>query len=137
MVLSNSISSGWTPLEKNSIKTFDYGGRIFKSQKSSYSKPRRPTVNQGQVISWGSPNFKKISWGFKELEVFFSNRLICGHPGKYQMTKKLIRTRGVMVKAMDCGIVVREFVLQSRYYIHFRANTFGKGMNHLILPAMG
>ena len=44
---------------------------------------------------------------------------------------------GVMVKAMDCGIVVREFVLQSRYYVHFRANTFGKGMNPLILPAMG
>ena len=41
--------------------------------------------------------------------------------------------RGVMVKAM----VVREFVLQSRYYIHFRANTLGKGMNPLILPAMG
>ena len=45
--------------------------------------------------------------------------------------------RGVMVKATDCGIVVREFVLQSRYYIHFRANTLGKGMNPLILPAMG
>ena len=44
---------------------------------------------------------------------------------------------GVMVKAMDCGIVVREFVLQSRYYVHFRANTLGKGMNPLILPAMG
>ena len=29
--------------------------------------------------------------------------------------------RGVMVKAIDCGIVVSEFVLQSRYYIHFRA----------------
>ena len=40
--------------------------------------------------------------------------------------------RGVMVKAMDCGIVVSEFVLQSRYYVHFR-----KGMNPLILPAMG
>ena len=40
-----------------------------------------------------------------------------------------------MVKAMDCGIVVREFVLQSRYYVHFRANTLGKGMNPLILPA--
>ena len=26
-----------------------------------------------------------------------------------------------MVKAIDCGIVVREFVLQSRYYVHFRA----------------
>ena len=45
---------------------------------------------------------------------------------------------GVMVKAMNCGIVVREFVLQSRYYVHFRANTLGKGMNPLILPpAMG
>ena len=45
--------------------------------------------------------------------------------------------RGVMVKAMDCGIVVREFVLQSHYYVHFQANTLGKGMNPLILPAMG
>ena len=43
----------------------------------------------------------------------------------------------VMVKAVDCGIVVCEFVLQSRYYVHFRANTIGKGMNPLILPAMG
>ena len=45
--------------------------------------------------------------------------------------------RGVMIKAMDCGIVVREFVLQSRYYVHFRANTLEKGMNPVILPAMG
>ena len=46
--------------------------------------------------------------------------------------------RGVTVKAMHCGIVVREFVLQSRYYVHFRANSLGKGMNPLILPpAMG
>ena len=43
--------------------------------------------------------------------------------------------RGVMVKAMDWGIVVREF--QSRDYVHFRANTLGKGMNPFILPAMG
>ncbi len=45
--------------------------------------------------------------------------------------------RGVMVKAMDCGILVSEFVLQSRYYVHFQANTLVKGMNDLILPAMG
>ena len=44
--------------------------------------------------------------------------------------------RGVMVKAMDCGIVVREFGLQSRYYVHFRANALKEGMNPLILPAM-
>ena len=45
--------------------------------------------------------------------------------------------RGVMVKAMDCGIVVSEFVYQSPNYLNFRANTLGKGMNPLILPAMG
>ena len=45
--------------------------------------------------------------------------------------------RGVMVKAMGSGIVVSEFVLQSRYYVLFRANTLGKGKNPLILQAMG
>ena len=42
-----------------------------------------------------------------------------------------------MVKTMDYWIMVSEFVLQSRYYIPFRGNTFEKGMNPLILPAMG
>ena len=46
-------------------------------------------------------------------------------------------SRGVMLKAMDCRTVVSEFVLQSRYYVHFWANTLGKGMNPLILPTMG
>ena len=45
--------------------------------------------------------------------------------------------RDVMVKTMDCGIVVSEFELQSRYYVHFRTNTLGKGMNPLTLRAMG
>ena len=45
--------------------------------------------------------------------------------------------RVVMVKVMDCGIVVREFELQSLYYVHFRANNLGKGMNPLIVQAMG
>ena len=46
-------------------------------------------------------------------------------------------SRDVMVKAMDCGILVSELELQSRYYVHFRTNTRGKGMNPVILPAMG
>ena len=45
--------------------------------------------------------------------------------------------RGVMAKAFDCGIVVSEFELQSHYYVPFRTNTLGKGMNRVILPAMG
>ena len=39
--------------------------------------------------------------------------------------------RGVMVKEMGCGIVVNEFELQSRYYVHFRIYTLGKWMNPL------
>ena len=45
--------------------------------------------------------------------------------------------RGVMVKVIWCWIVVRDFVLQSRYYVHFWTNTIGKGINPLILSAMG
>ena len=45
--------------------------------------------------------------------------------------------RGVMVKVMVSRIVVSEFELQSRYYVHFRSNTHGKGINPLILQAMG
>ena len=38
---------------------------------------------------------------------------------------------GVMIKAMDDGIVVSEFELQSHYYFHFQTNTLGKGMSPL------
>ena len=36
---------------------------------------------------------------------------------------------GVMVKALDCGIVVSKFELQSCYCVHFWSNTLRKGMN--------
>ena len=66
-------------------------------------------------------------------------RLFASSSGEenFMVRSKSCLSRGVMVKAMDCGIVVREFVLPSRYYVHFRANALGKGMNLLILPAMG
>ena len=60
--------------------------------------------------------------------------------GMYKLPNLLLLRgcpHGVTVKAMDYGIVVSKFVLQLRYYIHFQANTLGKGMNPLILPAMG
>ena len=64
------------------------------------------------------------------------------HTNKYKIIDRSIDKEnrgcplGVMVKTMDCGIVVSEFELQSRYCVHFRTNTFGKGMNPLILPAI-
>ena len=44
--------------------------------------------------------------------------------------------RGVML-AMDCGIVVSEFFLQSRYYVHFGTNTLGKSIEHPSPPSYG
>ena len=38
--------------------------------------------------------------------------------------------------AYEYTTVVSEFEPQSRYYVHFRENNFGKGKNPLILPAI-
>ena len=38
---------------------------------------------------------------------------------------------------MDSRFIVSEFKLQSCYYFHFQTNTLRKGMNPLILSAMG
>ena len=63
-------------------------------------------------------------WNYLKLNFYLTLIIVRGCP------------RGVMVKAMDCGIEVSEFKLQSLYYVHFRANTLGKGVNLLILPTM-
>ena len=42
---------------------------------------------------------------------------------------KTIVRKPLMVKTLDCGIVVSEFELQSRYYVHFRTNTLVKDMS--------
>ena len=42
---------------------------------------------------------------------------------------------GVMVKALDCGIVISEFKFALLYSLSDRYP--GKGMNPFILPAMG
>ena len=42
-----------------------------------------------------------------------------------------------ILKVLDCGRKVREFKLQSYYYVHFRTNRLGKDMNHLSLPMYG
>ena len=42
-------------------------------------------------------------------------------------------SRGIVAKMLDCGIVLSEFELQSRYYVKFRINIIGKCMNFLVL----
>ena len=41
--------------------------------------------------------------------------------------------RDVVAKVLDCDAAVSEFELQSRYYIHFKTNTLGKGTNAHVL----
>ena len=45
--------------------------------------------------------------------------------------------RGKVAKVLQCDIVVNEFNLQSRYYVHFKDNTLGKGMKPLFSSAIG
>ena len=42
-----------------------------------------------------------------------------------------------MAYILFCSIEVSEFELQLRYYIYFRINIRGKGMNSLMPPALG
>ena len=44
--------------------------------------------------------------------------------------------RNVMVKAMDYGLLVSKFILQSRYYVHFQANTLGVGEGATPFPGL-
>ena len=41
-------------------------------------------------------------------------------------------TEGVVANVLDCDIVVSEFELQWRYYVHFQTNILGKDMSLLI-----
>ena len=43
----------------------------------------------------------------------------------------MLSYHGVVTNILDCCITASEFQFQSRYYVHFRSNTFGKGMNSL------
>ena len=62
---------------------------------------------------------------------------ICVRVYIYRSIYTSIDTHTHAHKQNDSGIVVSEFKLQLRYYVPFRANTLRKGMNHLILQAMG
>ena len=93
--------------------------------------------------------FLQAFWFFRDLVVLFLPpfTLFCFSlsalynflsqiPSLYHHTLSLSPC-GVMVKAMDGGIVEREFKLQSRYYAYFRANTFGKSMKPPYHPSDG
>ena len=56
---------------------------------------------------------------------------------KLKEMRAFIHFYGVMFKVLDCGIVVREFELQLRYYVHFWTSILGKGMTLPILPVRG
>ena len=54
------------------------------------------------------------------------------HPFFFLFSIWWVSPRGVIANILDC-----EFELQSRYYVHFRTNTLGKGINSLIPTSMG
>ena len=51
----------------------------------------------------------------------------------FYVTYSRVTPFGVTVNVLDCGNVVSEIVLQSRYYIYFQTKTLWKNMNPFIL----
>ena len=49
--------------------------------------------------------------------------------------KKERRSWGVMANVLVCGLEVSMFKLQPHYYVHFRTNSLGKGMNPFYSPS--
>ena len=43
----------------------------------------------------------------------------------------------IVANVLECDLIVSEFELQSRYYIHFQTNTLGKHIYPLIHPSYG
>ena len=117
---------------------------MVKRRKYVYYTGNWVQLNTVGSVIWFSQKTQRI-WSSQRLFNYYLNCLGRTHhffirDGNaliyLRMTNKIMGCpRGVMVKAMNCGIVVREFVLQSLYYVHFRANTLGKGMNPPYSPS--
>ena len=128
---------------KEKKKTTPWAKNYNAQQNSKYIScgDRDETVNYKRMLQSSKEVLEDLDKiGRKSGPWKMHKKLKFDHPTKWYMHKQESGggcPRGVMVKVMDCGIVVSELVLQSLYYVHFRENTLGKGMNPLILPAMG
>ena len=84
-----------------------------------------------------------IWWEEKNVYCFYLTERTRGNAGELLWLQRIERiinpivydVKIEMVKALDCGIKVHEFKIQSHYYVDLRTNTFGKSMNPLILPS--
>ena len=128
---------------------FDGKAKLIIISSSSSSRRAHSTDSLKTLSSLShslfSSLFSSLSHSLSPISLalyFFSPFFSHPHFGSLSFFPSLCLSRrgcplGVIVKAMDGGIVVSEFVLQSRYYVHFQAITLEKGMNPLIFPAMG
>ena len=125
MVSNNSIKNKiMTTNEKDSSPSLS--GETSEKRLMSYIFNNLPHNWIGLIVK---KIFRQNSNGFEEIEpktsqILSISRILEGVSAKH--LEATITPRGVMVKGMSCGIVVREFVLQSLYYVHFRANPWGK-----------
>ena len=63
-----------------------------------------------------------------QIEMITWNRIII----RKEYLKPYNKTVGLIANVLNCDVVVSEFELQSRYYVHIRINTLGKSINPLI-----
>ena len=110
--------------------------RLVIFLKVRFSQERLPWLERLLLFSC-LPCVHQIFSHFERFKWYFNTEFSCKKHFWLTHLSQIILGDGIMAKAMDCGIVVREFVLQSRYYVHFQTNTLGKGMHPLNLQPMG
>ena len=79
------------------------------------------------------------SWFYAELDwvIFIESGFDTNHFFSLLNLKPFSRGPcGLVAIVLNCDISVSKIKFQLNYYNHFRINIFGKGMNHLIAPAL-
>ena len=117
--------------------TLSFSFRVFLAPSAYLADLRAPIQHSGGQPAASLCRGKLFDPTTTNLRDFRTDVSSANHTTWANILLMPLLPRSVMVEAMGCGIVVSEFILQSRYYVHFRANTLGKGMNPLILPDVG
>ena len=83
------------------------------------------TLHTQNIRVWKPNQFLQIELGFSPTRTIVLTSL-------FTTASLHVSSRGIVANVMVCDIVVREFELQLRHFVHFQTNTLEKHMNRFV-----
>ena len=122
-----------TNVAHKTVETIYHNNLIVEVTKKKYAKLllKMTSLHNMKIKAYPHRSLKTF------IEVMRSPELSACSLKERKLKPKRGCPRDVMVKVLDCGIIVSKFELWFHYYVYFQINTLGKGMNPLILIIMG